>query len=60
MEATTHDCLDKLRKHKISIGKAANECGVSLWEMFDIIKQENIDWTGYGKEDAEKDIKFLR
>jgi|SRR3989344_9539778 len=53
------DALEKLRKHKTSIGKAANECGLSLWEMFDMIKQEDIDWTGYSKEDAEKDIKLL-
>ena len=51
--------LEKLRQHKISIGKAAEECGLSLWEMLDITKENNIDWTGYSKEDLERDLSFL-
>ncbi len=60
MGDTIHNCLEKLRKHEISIEKAANECGISLWEMFDILKQEGIDLTGYSKEDAEREIIFLQ
>ena len=51
--------LEKLRQHKISIGKAAEEGGLSLWEMLDITKENNIDWTGYSKEDLERDLSFL-
>ena len=51
--------LEKLREHKISIGKAAEECQISLWEMFDIVKEKGIDWTAYSKEDLERDIKVL-
>ena len=51
--------LENLRKHKISIGKAAEECNLPLWEMFDLVKENNIDWTGYSKEDLERDLKVL-
>lgn len=53
------DSLEKLREHKISIGKAAEECNLPLWEMFDLVKENNIDWTGYSKEDLERDLKVL-
>lgn len=51
--------LEKLGEHKISIGKAAEECELSLWEMLEIVKENNINWTGYSKEDLEKDLKVL-
>lgn len=54
-----HNALEKLREHKISIGKVAEECELSLWEMLDIVRESNIDWTGYSKEDLERDLSFL-
>ena len=51
--------LEKLRMHKVSIGKAAEECELSLWEMIDIAKENGIDWTGYSKQDLERDLKVL-
>ncbi|MBS3113882.1 UPF0175 family protein [Candidatus Woesearchaeota archaeon] len=53
------NALERLRQHKISIGKAAEECGLTLWEMLDIARENNIDWTGYSKEDLERDLSFL-
>ena len=53
------NALEKLRQHKISIGKAAEECEISIWEMMDIVKENGINWTAYSKEDLEKDIKVL-
>ena len=53
------NALEKLREHKISIGKAAEECDISLWEMLDIVKENNIDWTSYSKEDLERDMNPL-
>lgn len=52
--------LDNLANHKISIGKAAEICDVSLWEMLELVKEKNIDWTGYSEEDLEKDLKLLK
>ncbi len=53
------NALEKLRMHKVSIGKAAEECELSLWEMIDIAKENDIDWTGYSKQDLERDLKVL-
>ena len=53
------DTLDKLRQHKVSIGKASKECDISLWEMLDLVRKNNIDWTEYSKEDLEKDLNAL-
>ena len=53
------DALEKVREHKISIGKAAEECGISLWEMLDLVKQKDIDWVGYSEKDLKKDIRIL-
>lgn len=51
--------LEDLREHKISLCKAAKECNLSLWEMLDLAKKNNIDWTGYNREDLERDLKVL-
>ena len=51
--------LERLREHKISIGKAAEECDISLWEMLDIARDNNINWASYSKEDLKRDIKVL-
>ena len=59
-EEKVRSTLEQLVNHKISVGKAAEECGVSLWEMLDLLKQKNIDWTGYSEEDLEMDLKLLK
>ncbi len=51
--------LEKLLLHKISVGKAAEESGVSIGEMLNRIKEKNIDWTNYSEEDLEKDLEIL-
>lgn len=51
--------LERLREGKISIGKAAEESGLSLWEMLEIVKTRAIDWTGYSSEDLERDLLEL-
>lgn len=53
------NAIERLREHKISIGKAAEECGISLWEMLDLAKEKNVDWTGYSQKDLEKDMTLL-
>ena len=53
------NALEKLRQHKTSIGRAAEECGLRLWEMLEIARENSIDWTHYSKEDLEKDLKVL-
>ena len=53
------NALERLREHKLSIGKAAEECEVSLLEMLDLAKEESIDWTAYSNEDLERDLRIL-
>ncbi len=51
--------LEQLRAGKISIGKAAEQCSWPLWEMVDLVKARAVDWTGYSKEEIEKDLAWL-
>lgn len=52
--------LEKIRAHTLSVGRAAEECGISIWEMLALVKEKNIDWVGYSEEDLEKDLKLLQ
>lgn len=51
--------LEQLRAGRISIGKAAQFCGISLWEMLELAKTNQVDWTGYSSEDLEKDLALF-
>lgn len=52
--------LKKISLHKTSLGKAAKECNISLWEMLKLVKEKNLDWTGYTQEDLERDLELLK
>ncbi len=58
-EWKVENCIEEIKEHNLSVGKAAAECGVSIWEILDILKEKNVDWTGYNKEDLEKDLALL-
>lgn len=51
--------LEKIIIHRKSIGKAAEEFDISKWEILDLVKQRNIDWTNYGKKDLKKDLLII-
>lgn len=51
--------LSEIREHKTSIGKATEECDISIWEMLEILKGKNIDWTGYNEKDLKRDLSIL-
>ena len=53
------DALERLKERKITISEAAKDAEVSLWEMIDLAKHENIDWVEYNKEDLKRDLKLL-
>lgn len=53
------DALERLKERKITISEAAKDAEVSLWEMIDLAKHENIDWIEYNKEDLKRDLKLL-
>ena len=48
--------LEDLSNKKISLGKAAENAEVSIWDMIDLAKQKNIDWIEYTEEDLKKDF----
>jgi predicted HTH domain antitoxin len=57
-EARVDDALDRLRKGKVSIGRAAEDAGVSLYEMLELVRQHRIP-SGDGPEDLERDLREL-
>jgi len=52
------NALENISQHKTSIGKAAEECEISIWELLERLKEKNIDWTGYTDEDLKNDLKI--
>ncbi|OGJ19010.1 hypothetical protein A3K73_07710 [Candidatus Pacearchaeota archaeon RBG_13_36_9] len=51
--------LEKLSLHKISISQAAKILNISIWEMLEIAKENNLDWTGYDEKELEHDLRVL-
>lgn len=58
-EWKTKKALKDLQEHKISIGLAAKKTGLNLWKILDLVKEKNINWTGYNQEDLKKDLKAM-
>jgi len=54
------NALEEISSHKISVGKGAKNCDISVWEMFDMIKKKNIDWTGFSDEDLKESLDMLK
>jgi predicted HTH domain antitoxin len=51
--------LEKISRHKISIGKAAEILNISIWEIMEITKENNLDWTEFDKEELERSLKII-
>ena len=52
--------LEEVRLHKKSVGKAAEDCGISIWEMLEILKENNVDWVGYNEKGLERYLLTLK
>jgi len=48
--------LDLLRQGKVTFAKAAEIAKLSLWELADLVKQQQIEWVRYTPEEIEKEI----
>ena len=59
-ELKAENALELLSAHKISLGKAAEEIGISIWEMLDLVKERRIDWVGLTPEAIEKDLEIIK
>lgn len=57
-EARIDDALDRLRRGKISVGRAAEMAKVTLYEMLDLARRHDIP-SGYSPEDLERDLREL-
>ena len=57
-EARIDDAIDRLRKGRISVGRAAEMAGITLYEMLDLVRRQHIP-SGYGPEDLERDLHDL-
>ncbi len=54
------EILKQLDSHKISIGEAAEMLKVDLWDMMDLVKKHNVNWTGFDKSDLERMKRILK
>jgi len=54
------NALEDIKSHKKSVGKIAKECNLDKWEILTLLKEKNIDWNEYTKEDLEKDLSELK
>lgn len=57
-EARIDDAMDLLRRGKVSIGRAAEIAGITLYEMLELVREHHIP-SGYGPEDLERDLREL-
>ena len=57
-EKQLEQVLDLYKKGKITMWKAAQIAGISLWKMMEIIKERKIE-LNYSEEDLEEDLEPL-
>lgn len=50
--------LNMYKERKISLAKAAELLSIDLWQMIDIIKEENL-YLDYSEEELKEDLKGL-
>ncbi len=50
--------LELFREKKVSLGKASEIAGLSVWEMMALLKEKKIP-LNYSEKDLEKDLKLL-
>lgn len=51
--------LSMYKERKISLGKAAEMLEVDIWQMIDIIKEENLN-LDYSEEELKEDLQGLK
>ena len=48
------------KKGKVSLWRAGEIVGLSIWEMMEIVKEKRIDWIGLTLEAIEKDLEIAK
>ena len=54
-ERKRRDVLERYRRSQITTERAAQELGISIWEMLEIMKKEKIEMQ-YDEEDLIRDL----
>ena len=49
--------LELLKRGEVSLWKASEIAGVSLWEMVDIVNDAGVEWIHYTPEDIEREFE---
>ena len=57
-EARLDVALELLRESRVSMGRAAELAGVTLYEMLDLARQRGVP-SGYGPQDLDRDLHEL-
>ena len=57
-EARLDVALELLRESRVSMGRAAELAGVTLYEMLDLARQRGVQ-SGYGAQDLDRDLHEL-
>lgn len=50
--------LEMYKEKRISLAKGAEMLGIDLWQMIDLIKEENL-YIDYSEEELKEDLKGL-
>jgi len=58
-QAKLEKILEMLRKHKISIEKAAELANLTIYEIIELCKENEIH-IGYAKEDLKRDLQKFK
>lgn len=58
-EKKIENSLKQYQKGRVSLSKAAELSGISLWEMIDIVRERKIP-AQYGMKELEEDLEPLR
>jgi len=58
-EAQLEESLNRYKKGRISLWKAARLSDISLWQMIEILKEKKIPLQ-YGEKELKEDLKALR
>lgn len=52
--------LDLLKKGEVTLWKAAEVAGVSLWEMVDLVEGAGVQWIRYTPEDIAREFEAAK
>jgi predicted HTH domain antitoxin len=51
--------IDLLRNGKVTLAKAAEIAGISIYEMIELVKEKKIDYIHIAGEELEEDLRLM-